>query len=146
MHVRGLYGHRFDLPRCKLTQLLLLLLVPGTVVGRRPGGLRKRVLLVPHQSCKSGVEFAEPAVETEDRERLRNVVEAVARLAVGRLALAPEVRRGRVRAAELGRLGDRRATAGGGEQLLEDLGDAGVAVGRASAARRAWPARPRGGR
>ena len=76
VHVRALHRDLTELAAAELAQLLELLLVVLAVVRRRPGGLRKRVLLVPHQSCKRGVQLAEPPVQRQNRQRLRDVVEA----------------------------------------------------------------------
>ena len=84
MHVGALHGHGFDLAGGQLRELLLLLLVDGTVVRRRPCRLRELVLLVADQFGKRGVQLAELAVEAQDRHRLGGVVEPVPRLALDR--------------------------------------------------------------
>ena len=87
VHVGALHGHGFDLPRGQLCQLLLLLLVHGAVVRRRPGGLAELVLLIADQFGKRRVELAELALQGQRGHRLGDVVEAVPRLALGRPGL-----------------------------------------------------------
>ena len=82
MHVGALHGHGFNLTGGQLCQLLLLLLVDGAIVRRRPRRLPELLLLVPDQFGKRGVELAELAVEAEHGHRLLDVVEAVPGLAL----------------------------------------------------------------
>ena len=70
-------------------ELVGLLLVDGAIVHGRPHRLEELVLLVADELGEGRVELAELALEVEDGERLRDVVEAVARRGIGLGATSP---------------------------------------------------------
>ena len=129
VHVGRLEGHRFELAGRHQRELVGLLLVDGTIVHGRPHRLEELVLPIADELGERRVELAELALEAEDREGLRDVVEAMARL-----ARRDRLDRAVALGAQLAELGAARDRAGGAarpagacseaDDLAEYLGDA----------------------